>query len=138
MLILEETEKKLTHDDFLELTAKIGYVLPDAFVSFYTINNGGYPPDNNDEGNSFLLNGFHPIKYGDPTLEWLYGEMINEYPETVGMLPFAFDGAGNVFLLSVKSDDYDKVYWWGHEDSDLDNMDLSFQEFIDVLSEEYP
>jgi hypothetical protein len=97
----------------------------------------GYPPDNDDKGNCFMLNGFNSVKYGNPTVEWLYGEMTIEYPEMVGMLPFAYDSAGNAYLLSVKHDDYDKVYWWGYEDGDLDSMDLTFQEFIDVLSKDY-
>jgi hypothetical protein len=137
MLILEEGEKNLTDKDFLELTGKIGYTLPEALVSFYKTNNGGYPPDNNDEGNRFLLNGFHPIKHGHPTIEWLYEQMIEEYPETAGMLPFAYDDAGNDYLLSLRSGDYNRVYWREHEGGDLSSMDLSFQEFLEALAQAY-
>ena len=59
------------------------------------------------------------------------------------MCAIASSPSGNLFLLSVKGDDYGKVYFWDHEmetePADYSNLTLiadSFDEFINNLKSE--
>ncbi|CAO4845691.1 MAG: hypothetical protein NEHIOOID_01343 [Holosporales bacterium] len=58
-------------------------------------------------------------------------------------IPFCDDSFGNKMLLSVKGQDYGKVYFWDHEmetePADYSNLTLiadSFEEFINSLKSE--
>jgi len=49
------------------------------------------------------------------------------------MFPFAYDTAGNCFLLSLTQDDYDRVYFGDIEGTSVIRTQFSFQEFADEV-----
>lgn len=118
---------------FSNLKKIIKRPLPAQFKNFYLVNNGGYLPEDNSD-NPFLLGGFIAIKYGRVPIEKTYERLINGFPELKEMIPFAYDDGGNCFLLSLKDNDYGKVYIWLMDEKELGFVSQSFDEFINALS----
>ncbi|MTD29436.1 SMI1/KNR4 family protein [Erwinia sorbitola] len=134
MLIIEESEKKLSQDDFFEFESFFRRELPEEFKRFYLTNNGGYLPEN-FTGYPFLFNGFISIKYGKAPIEKTYCDLITGFPQLKNLIPFADDSGGNCFLLSLRDEDYGKIYIWLMDEKKLIFVSDSFKEFIDELSQ---
>lgn len=135
-LILEESEKKLSSDELNEFNRYFGGKIPLSFINFYIKFNGGYPPDN-DVSNIFLLGGFNPIKYGELPIENVYSDLVDDFSNLEKMVPFAYDEGGNCFLLSLRDDNYGKIYIWLMDEKELVFISESFDDFIDQLSQSY-
>ncbi|HMI61570.1 MAG TPA: SMI1/KNR4 family protein [Puia sp.] len=108
----ENVEKQLDPKEIKEFEQQLGVDLPQDFVDFYLVNNGGNPPFYYVEGaeNVFALDGFLPIKYGSLTI----GQLLKDY-EKQGItvedkIPFANDPGGNIFFLSTSPADKNSIY----------------------------
>lgn len=132
-LIIEESEKKLTQDDFFEFEKYFGKKFPDGFRDFYLENNGGYLPESEHPA-PLLFSGFIPIKHGKVPIEKTYQDLTDDFIELKDMVPFADDEGGNCFLLSLRDKDYGKIYIWLMDEKELTFVSESFDEFINELS----
>ncbi|HHK9551674.1 SMI1/KNR4 family protein [Enterobacter sichuanensis] len=132
-MYLSDSENKLTIYEINDFNASFDDRLPMSFLNFYLKNNGGHP-HNNEDGNPFMLGGFNPIKYGDLPIEQLYRDLIESFGELMNMVPFAYDGGGNSFLLSLKPDDsLGKVFIFLMDDKEVELVADSFSEFLEEL-----
>ena len=108
----ENVEKQLEPKEIKEFEQELGVDLPQDFVDFYLVNNGGNPPFYYVEGedNVFALDGFLPIKYGSLTI----GRLLKDYEKQGIMIqnkiPFANDPGGNIFFLSTSPADKNSIY----------------------------
>lgn len=133
-IILEESQKKLSPEELAAFEQQYNVSLPEDFVQFYLNYNGGYLPES-DEDNPYLLGGFLPIKYGRVPIEEHYKDLTESFPELKGLIPFAYDDGGNLFLLSSKESDFGKVYIWLMDETELDFVSNSFSSFLNELIE---
>lgn len=134
-------------EDIVEAVAQ-GLVikLPKSYKKFLVEVNGGIPKNSGfrfkDDSNGSLLSGFYgivPDRYYN--LLFYCGVYSSRVPSNT--LPIAGDQLGNIILLSVKGQDYGKVYFWDHEREadegetpDYSNLSLvadSFEEFLEKL-----
>ncbi|MFC4476026.1 SMI1/KNR4 family protein [Flavobacterium chungangensis] len=109
-------------------------LLPNSFKEFYFLNNGGFFPDGSH--NRFTLGGFNSIKYGDLPIERLYKDVTDDFENLNQMIPFAYDYEGNLFLLSLKKEDFNCVYIWLLNDEEPEYVSKSFDLFISDLAED--
>ncbi|HGM4747465.1 SMI1/KNR4 family protein [Stenotrophomonas maltophilia] len=125
--------QQLTRQDLCEFSDSTGLRLPREFVDFYLENNGGYPDVEPDEANPLLLNSFLPIRYGDATIEAAYQRLMSGNPALEGLVPFAYDDCGNVFLLFGKPGMPEEVFLWLPGEKELEAIFSSFAEFLHAL-----
>ncbi|NUF48458.1 SMI1/KNR4 family protein [Gilliamella sp. ESL0250] len=135
-LKLEESEKQLSFDELNEFSKYFNKKIPLSFSNFYMEFNGGYPPENGRH-NFFLLGGFNSIKYGDVTIENIYTDLVDSFPNLKNMIPFAYDEGGNCFVLSLKDENYGEIYIWLMDEKELVLVSKSFDNFITKLSQSY-
>lgn len=131
-LVLEESEKRINLDDIRNFETSNNLALPNDFISFYLINNGGYLPEE-DEPNPFLLGGFFSFSHGKLPIEKRYKELLEDWPNLLGMIPFAYDDGGNLFLISTVSESYGEVKIWLTDENELDTVSASFLSYINEL-----
>ncbi|HHC4899985.1 TPA: SMI1/KNR4 family protein [Escherichia albertii] len=132
-LTIEESEKKLTQDEFSDFEKYFGKKLPDSFKNFYLENNGGYLSENG-QSSPLLFSGFISIKYGKVPIEKIYQDLIDDFLDLKDMVPFADDEGGNCFLLSLRDKDYGQIYIWLMDEKELAFVCESFDSFINELS----
>lgn len=124
---------------------KIDCSLPFCYKKFMLAYNGGITKKKiflyGIDSGSILerLFGFTKIKHYD--FWYYYTVYANRFPSNC--IPIGCDPGGNLILLSVKGEDYGKVYFWDHEmetePADYSNLTLiadSFEEFINSLKSE--
>lgn len=131
-LVLEESEKKINLDDIRNFENCNNLALPNDFIDFYLINNGGYLPEA-DEPNPFLFGGFFSFSHGKLPIEKRYKELLEDWPNLLGMIPFAYDDGGNLFLISTVSESYGEVKIWLTDENELDTVSASFLLYISEL-----
>ncbi|EDS4738684.1 SMI1/KNR4 family protein [Salmonella enterica] len=131
-LTIEEAEKKLTQDEFVEFEKHFSKKFPDGFKNFYLENNGGYLPET-VHPSPLLFSGFISIKYGKVPIEKIYQDLIDDFPELNDMVPFADDEGGNCFLLSLRDKDYGRIYIWLMDEKELVFVSETFDNFIKEL-----
>jgi len=132
-LILEDSEQALSVQELIEFQDGFGAQLPVAFRQFYLEHNGGDLSDSNGD-NDFLLGGFTPIKYGVAPVEVVYRDLVDSLPSLEGLIPFAHDYGGNSYLLSLRNDDYGKIYLYLMDEDELAFVCASFEEFMAELA----
>ncbi|EEJ7234992.1 SMI1/KNR4 family protein [Salmonella enterica subsp. salamae] len=132
-LMIEESEKKLTQDEFSEFERYFSKKFPDSFRNFYLENNGGYLSES-AYPSPLLFSGFISIKYGKVPIEKTYQDLIDDFLELKDMVPFADDEGGNCFLLSLRDKDYGQIYIWLMDEKELAFVSESFDEFMNELS----
>lgn len=95
-------------------------------------NNSGYLPKEN-EPKPFLLGGFLSFSHGKLPIEKRYKELLEDWPNLLGMIPFAYDDGENLFLISTVSESYGEVKIWLIDENELDIVSASFSSFINKL-----
>lgn len=128
-------EQQLTREDLCDFSERTGLRLSSEFVDFYLDNNGGYRDVEADEANPLLLNSFLSIRYGDGTIDTAYQSLVKGNPALEGLVPFAYDDCGNVFLLSGNPDTPGEVLLWLPGESEIETIFSSFAEFLRALYE---
>jgi hypothetical protein len=126
--------------------------LPRDYKEFLVKINGGKPQKKlftlKDKSNSSLLSGLFGISdEEDYNVLIRYPIMLMDRIPT-NTFPIADDQCGNLILLSIRGQDYGKVYFWDHERevgtdhgvvADYSNLTLiadSFNEFVNNLKDE--
>ncbi|MGE4182891.1 MAG: SMI1/KNR4 family protein [Limisphaerales bacterium] len=141
------------------LRRALGVSIPEEYFEFLRQTNGGTPSQLN---NSFPVSGNRDI---DPeirfvTVDFFFQAIDEDYPSLelinvydvfegripLGMLPFARNPFGDLFLLGPSSGKNAGVYYWDHDTegsagphnptANIAKLTDTFQEFIDALAAE--
>lgn len=103
-------------------------------MNFYLTNNGGFIDDKKHTESELLINSFLSIKHGEATIENVYKQLVKSTPSLAGLIPFAYDDCGNLFLLSTNNDDNGCVYLWLPSESEKFPISDTFNSFLHILS----
>jgi hypothetical protein len=146
---LRDSYKQITKKDIDVLCGELEIELPNDYVQFLMLHNGGQPSQNHyikkeldgEISFDFFLNVFFGIGGDDASydIETMYSIYCDRIPEEI--LPIGDDGVGNIICLGVEESYYGQVYmWWksgqveeGGEPT-FDNIDLidnTFERFLD-------
>ena len=139
MLVLTDTDPAISSEDFLQFEEILGKKLPEAMMDFYLKHNGGQPQVRgvHDEHHLFPFNSFDSLDEMKKSLSWFDDEAVPEGFKAADLLHFAYDpGLGN-YALSLREEDYGKVYFYVLEEkADLYGQWPSFEDFLNSFVEE--
>ncbi|MBD8708750.1 SMI1/KNR4 family protein [Pseudomonas sp. CFBP 13711] len=119
----------------MELENLVKGSLPQVFKKIYLHNNGGFPSKTEFDGDDFCfsIGGFNPIRYGNPSIESLIKDLNRGDGVMQSLVPFAYDDNGNTFMLSLRDEDYGKVYLWLQDEERMESVISSFDNFVAAL-----
>lgn len=131
MIIFKDTEQKLTNQEISEFETQFNIKLPELYKTHILNYNGGYPEINLFFDESYPIDNFKPIKYGNYTIEKSINNLSEHLPQK--SLPFADSTSGVIYMI-LNDSDYEKIYVM-YSDGQTDFLANSFKDFIDGLSE---
>ena len=139
MLVLIDTDPAISREDLLQFEEFLGKNLPEAMKNFYFQYNGGQPQVKgvHDEHHLFPFNSFDSLEEIRKSLTWFDDEAVPAGFKATDLLHFAYDpGTGN-YALSLREEDYGKVYFYVLEETaELYGQWPSFEEFLNSFVEE--
>ena len=139
MLVLTDTDPAISSEDFLQFEEILGKKLPEAMMDFYLKHNGGQPQVRgvHDEHHLFPFNSFDSLEEMRKSLTWYDDEAVPAGFRATDLLHFAYDpGSGN-YVLSLREEDYGKVYFYVLEETaELYGQWPSFEFFLNSFVEE--
>jgi len=114
------TKEAVSLADIVAIEQAYGFVLPDDYKAHLLQYNGGWPlrksfAEPTQDGKLLLrkISDFKSVKYGPLTLEQslrsLRASLHND------LVPFGTETGGDLFVLSVGTEDYGSVYYISHE-----------------------
>ncbi|AGA28933.1 SMI1/KNR4 family protein [Singulisphaera acidiphila] len=146
---MEITERISTggasEDDIRSLERRIGVDLPVDYRTFLAKENGGRPRPTAFEGPNGDGSVVHFFFTLDPNAShYRLHEKIDTYAGRIpeGLLPIACDDFGNLVLLDVGAKSVGAIYFWDHEEENMDGdpfwdnisfISASFAEFVESL-----
>ena len=139
MLVLTDTDPAISSEDFLQFEEILGKKLPKSMMDFYLKHNGGQPlvMGVHDEHHLFPFNSFDSLEEMRKSLTWYDDEAVPAGFRATDLLHFAYDpGSGN-YALSLREEDYGKVYFYVLEETaELYGQWPSFEVFLNSFVEE--
>ena len=139
MLVLTDTDPAISSEDFLQFEEILGKKLPEAMKDFYLQHNGGQPQVRgvHDDHHLFPFNSFNSLEEMSKSLTWYDDEAVPAGFRATDLLHFAYDpGSGN-YALSLREEDYGKVYFYVLEETaELYGQWPSFEFFLNSFVEE--
>ena len=139
MLVLTDTDPAISSEDFLQFEEILGKKLPEAMKDLYLKYNGGQPQVRgvHDDRHLFPFNSFDSLEEIKKSLTWFDDEVVPEGFKATDLLHFAYDpGSGN-YALSLRAEDYGKVYFYVLEETaEIYGQWASFEEFLNSFVEE--
>lgn len=139
MLVLTDTDPAISSEDFLQFEEILGKKLPEAMKDFYLKYNGGQPQvwGVHDNRHLFPFNSFDSLEEMKKSLTWFDDEVVPAGFKATDLLHFAYDpGSGN-YALSLRAEDYGKVYFYVLEETaEIYGQWASFEEFLNSFVEE--
>ena len=139
MLVLTDTDPAISSEDFLQFEEILGKKLPEAMKDFYLKYNGGQPQvwGVHDNRHLFPFNSFDSLEEMKKSLTWFDDEVVPAGFKATDLLHFAYDpGSGN-YALSLRVEDYGKVYFYVLEETaEIYGQWTSFEEFLNSFVEE--
>ena len=139
MLVLTDTDPAISSEDFLQFEEILGKKLPEAMKDFYLKYNGGQPQvwGVHDNRHLFPFNSFDSLEEMKKSLTWFDDEVVPAGFKATDLLHFAYDpGSGN-YALSLRAEDYGKVYFYVLEEkAEIYGLWASFEEFLNSFVEE--
>ena len=139
MLVLTDTDPAISSEDFLQFEEILGKKLPEAMKDLYLKYNGGQPQVRgvHDDRHLFPFNSFDSLEEIKKSLTWFDDEVVPEGFKATDLLHFAYDpGSGN-YALSLRAEDYGKVYFYVLEEkAEIYGLWDSFEEFLNSFVEE--
>ena len=139
MLVLTDTYPAISSEDFLQFEEILGKKLPKSMMDFYLKHNGGQPlvMGVHDEHHLFPFNSFDSLEEMRKSLTWYDDEAVPAGFRATDLLHFAYDpGSGN-YALSLRAEDYGKVYFYVLEEkAEIYGLWASFEEFLNSFVEE--
>ena len=139
MFRMLDEDSPISKEDLLQFEEILGKKLPEAMKNFYLKNNGGQPQVSgvHDEHHLFPFNSFNSLEEMSKSLTWYDDEAVPAGFRATDLLNFAYDpGSGN-YALSLRSEDYGKVYFYVLEEkAEIYGQWASFEEFLNSFVEE--
>ena len=139
MLVLTDTDPAISKEEFLQFEEILGKKLQEAMMEFYLKHNGGQPQvmGVHDDRHLFPFNSFDSLEEIKKSLTWFDDEVVPEGFKATDLLHFAYDpGSGN-YALSLRAEDYGKVYFYVLEEkAEIYGLWASFEEFLNSFVEE--
>ena len=139
MLVLTDTDPAISSEDFLQFEEILGKKLSEAMMDFYLKHNGGQPQVRgvHDEHHLFPFNSFDSLDEMRKSMKWFDDDAVPAGFKTKDLLHFAYDpGSGN-YALSLRAEDYGKVYFYVLEEkAELYGQWPSFEVFLTSFVEE--
>lgn len=139
MLVLTDTDPAISSEDFLQFEEILGKKLPEAMKDFYLKYNGGQPQvwGVHDNRHLFPFNSFDSLEEMKKSLTWFDDEVVPAGFKATDLLHFAYDpGSGN-YALSLRAEDYGKVYFYVLEETaEIYGQWTSFEVFLNSFVEE--
>lgn len=134
-----DADSPISKEDFLQFEEFLGKKLPEAMKNFYLKYNGGQPQvmGVHDDCHLFPFNSFDSLEEMRKSMKWFDNEVVPEGFKATDLLHFAYDpGSGN-YALSLRAEDYGKVYFFVLEEiAELYGQWSSFEEFLNSFVEE--
>ncbi|HEX8326636.1 MAG TPA: SMI1/KNR4 family protein [Hymenobacter sp.] len=114
------TEQPATLADIQAIESAYGFTLPADYKAHVLRHNGGWPTrtvfvQQMQDGRQVERNisSFDAVKHGETTLESSIRSLRSEFHDD--LVPFANEGGGDVFVLSIGPEDYGSVHYIAHE-----------------------
>ena len=139
MFRMLDEDSPISKEDFLQFEEFLGKKLPEAMKGFYLKYNGGQPQvmGVHDDRHLFPFNSFDSLEEMRKSMKWFDNEVVPEGFKATDLLHFAYDpGSGN-YALSLRAEDYSKVYFYVLEEkAEIYGQWSSFEEFLNSFVEE--
>ena len=133
MLRATDANEAITREDLLQFEENLGKKLPEAMLNFYLKYNGGQScvSGGHDDKHLFPFNAFYSLEEMEKALNWFDDEVVPAGFQAKDLLHFAYDpGSGN-YALSLREEDYGKVYYYVLEErAEIFGQWLSFEAFL--------
>ena len=139
MLVLTDTDPAISSEDFLQFEEILGKKLPEAMMDFYLKHNGGQPQVRgvHDDHHLFPFNSFNSLDEMRNSLTWFDDEAVPEGFKGAVLLHFAYDPGSGHYALSLRAEDYGKVYFYVLEEkAEIYGQWASFEDFLNSFVEE--
>ena len=127
-------------EEILLFEKKYNVKLPNYFIDFLIQYKGGRTKEHIFflNSNEYGISSFLPFSYNrNDCIEKIYDVTISKEVdgglERADLIPFATDGGGNLYYLSIGKEDNDTVYYERLWTGKLRKLSNSFEEFIDGL-----
>ena len=139
MLRVIDANEPITREDLLQFEENLGKKLPESMLNFYLQYNGGQPCVSgvHDDKHLFPFNAFYSLEEMEKVLNWFDDEVVPAGFQAKDLLHFAYDpGSGN-YALSLREEDYGKVYYYVLEErAEIFGQWLSFEAFLTSFVED--
>ena len=139
MFRMLDEDSPISKEDLLQFEEILGKKLPKTMLDFYLKHNGGQPQvmGVHDDCHLFPFNSFNSLEEMCQSLTWYDDEAVPAGFRATDLLHFAYDpGSGN-YALSLRSEDYGKVYFYVLEEkAEIYGQWASFEEFLNSFVEE--
>ena len=139
MFRMLDEDSQISKEDLLQFEEILGKKLSEAMMDFYLKHNGGQPQVRgvHDEHHLYPFNSFNSLEEMCQSLTWYDDEAVPAGFRATDLLHFAYDpGSGN-YALSLRSEDYGKVYFYVLEEkAEIYGQWASFEEFLNSFVEE--
>lgn len=139
MLVLTDTDPAISSEEFLQFEEILRNKLPETMKDFYLKYNGGQPQVRgiHDDRHFFPFNSFDSLEEMKKSFTWFDDEAVPAGFMATDLLHFAYDpGSGN-YALSLRAEDYGKVYFYVLEEkAEIYGQWASFEEFLNSFVEE--
>lgn len=133
MLRVIDANEPITREDLLQFEENLGKKLPEAMLNFYLKYNGGQSCVSgvHDDKHLFPFNAFYSLEEMEKALNWFDDEVVPAGFQAKDLLHFAYDpGSGN-YALSLREEDYGKVYYYVlGERAEIFGQWFSFEAFL--------
>ena len=133
MLRATDANEPTTREDFLQFEKNLGKKLSESMLNFYLQYNGGQSCVSgvHDDKHLFPFNAFYSLEEMEKALNWFDDEVVPAGFQAKDLLHFAYDpGSGN-YALSLREEDYGKVYYYVLEErAEIFGQWFSFEEFL--------
>ena len=134
-----EADSPISKEDLLQFEEILGKKLPEVMKNFYLKHNGGQPQVSgvHDEHHLFPFNSFNSLEEMSKSLTWYDDEAVPAGFRATDLLHFAYDSGSGNYALSLRSEDYGKVYFYVLEEkAEIYGQWASFEEFLNSFVEE--
>ena len=134
-----DADSPISKEDFLQFEEILGKKLPEVMMDFYLKQNGGQPQvaGVHDEHHLFPFNSFNSLEEMSKSLTWFDDEVVPAGFKATDLLHFAYDpGSGN-YALSLREEDYGKVYFYVLEEkAEIYGQWDYFEDFLNSFVED--
>ncbi|MDH7447688.1 SMI1/KNR4 family protein [Aquimarina sp. 2201CG14-23] len=139
---ISDSAENISAIEFQAFEDEYKLTLPDEYKQFILSKNGGYPDltlfvnENDDE---FVINSFSCINFEDADVVSVNDSILTHQIEEDNipkyLFPFGLDAGGNDFCISLKKEDYGKIYKFYQDgrSPEMVYVAQSFQVFINGL-----